>query len=45
MKQKAASVLENMSRFSASYELYDAVRKRAEENIRMAMQERVAFEN
>jgi transcriptional regulator with XRE-family HTH domain len=45
MKRKAESVLENMPRFSAAYELYDAVKKRAEENIRTALQERIAFES
>jgi transcriptional regulator with XRE-family HTH domain len=45
MKKKAESVLEDMSRFSAAYELYAAVKERADENIRTALQERIAFEN
>jgi hypothetical protein len=45
MKQKAESVLETLSPFSPVYELYDSVKRRAEENIKAAIRERAAFEN
>ncbi|MFL6314167.1 MAG: helix-turn-helix domain-containing protein [Terriglobales bacterium] len=44
MKKKAEAILKDTPPFSAAFELYDEVRKRAEDNIRMALQERVAFE-
>jgi transcriptional regulator with XRE-family HTH domain len=45
MKHRSESVLEALSRFSAAYELYNAVNKRADENIKTALQERMAFES